>query len=347
MLKEREDLFVCRQGPLWGTLSNMPRHVIHQGLTDKGHAEIENERRFLRLLEPTGYVPKVIDWNTEPDSLSIDGVMLPCLRVEDVGDNLVVTDEEEFRRHFIRMLWHFKKEGLIHGDLTGANIRVVNNVPKVIDWKESRMAHENSPDKRKEGDIFHAFAFLASLKDARRIGTRFFAMWKAILDSESGHWFLNSPPRWYDPGTYRGYIAACAAAAGFKVTGTDINPGSIEESNYLWGGMGIRFVYGDSINMGRIKQGEFNVASLLSVYPYMLEAHGDIACHDYIEGLIDNTNIFFFETQLFGDGPGPEEFKTTHDVEAWLYERGANSVEAILESDVGRETTRTLWKVTK
>ncbi len=328
ILKDRKDIRVTR--------SPGPDSVITKSAKgDAGRAELLNELRFLRTLSRSRFVPQVINEEVFT-SERVDKITL-----QDVGDNFQPVDEYRFRTHFLRMLDTFRRLEVIHGDLTSANIRLIDDWPIVLDWGESRFADEQKPDKRPEGDIHHAFEYMANLADGARIGRRFFAMWKAIQSHEY------SPPwYWLDIGCYHGDIAASAAAAGFEVTAIDRDADAIRQSKNRFRTLDIDFKNTDVVNFpGRI---DAEVSSCLSMYPYLLRDRGDIVADQVIERLIDGSNIFFFESQLFGDGPGPEEFKTNHDIEVYLYDRGANSVEPIVEIALpDRNTSRTVFKVTQ
>ncbi len=320
--------------------------VVHHAETDAGRRELWNELRFLRELASTPFVPEVLGTYVAPNDCMVDR-----LTVEDVGESLDIMDEYKFRTHFLRFLWELKQRQIEHGDLTSANIRVVDDIPKVLDWKESRFALEDRPTKRPEGDVFHAFQFLKSLPDGSRHGRRFAAMLKAVVSQRLGdapwHNFGSggSGGRWIDVGCYHGDIPACAAVAGFEnVMGIDSDLGSIAVASERFGGFGIEWRVMNAIGLQDITP--VNVLSCLSTYPYILNRHGDIESNRLIEKWIDKSDMMFFECQLSGDGPGPVEFETTRHIEEWLYERGADSVEAIVEIEItDRHTTRTTFQV--
>ncbi len=341
MMKDREDVYIMLHGPM----GNIPRHIMHLAKTEKGQAELQNEMRFLRELAPTGFVPLIIDTNEPTDTEHF----WPPMRVEDVGDSLDISDEYLFLTHFLRFLWELKARQMEHGDLTSANIRVKDDIPKVLDWKESRFSFEHDrPTKRPEGDVYHAFQFLAGLPDGSRHGRRVAAMLSAVSDhvhaGRPAHNFADGP-RWLDVGCYHGDIPACAAVAGFeKVEGIDCDRSAILKAQARFPDFGIMFRTMDAIQLQ--EPASVNVLSCLSAYPYILNKHGDIEANHLIEKWIDKSDIMFFECQLSGDGPGPAEFKTTRHIEEWLYERGADSVESIIEIEIkDRNTTRTTFQV--
>lgn len=341
VIKDRQDMHINRiPGP--------DGAVVHHAKTDDGRAELGNELRFLRELATTPFVPKVLNHNVA----GADNALVNSITMEDVGESLDIVDEYKFRTHFLRFLWELRQRQIEHGDLTSANIRVVNDVPKVLDWKESRFKFEHArPTKRPEGDIVHAFMFLAGLPDGSRHGRRFAAMWNGV----NGHHIVGRPwhnfpdgRRWVDVGCFHGDIPACAAVAGFEnVAGIDSDRSAILRCQARFNGFGIMYQTLDAIELRPTPLNTpVNVLSCLSAYPYILNKHGDIESNRLIEGWIDKSDIFFFECQLSGDGPGPEEFQTTRHIEEWLYERGANHVEPVVEIDLpDRNTSRTTFMV--
>ncbi len=341
VIKDRPGMIITRLMPPDGA-------VIHEAKSDAGRAELGNELRFLRELATTPFVPQVLNHNV----VGTDDALVDSITMEDVGESLGIVDEEKFRTHFLRFLWELKQRQIEHGDLTSANIRVKDDIPKVLDWKESRFSFEHDrPTKRPEGDVHHAFQFLASLKDGSRHGRRLAAMLKAVnLQQIVGRPWHNFPDgkRWVDVGCFHGDIPACAAVAGFEnVAGIDSDRSAIIRCQARFNGFGIMFQTLDAIELRpRPWNNGVNVLSCLSAYPYILNKHGDIESNRLIEGWIDKSDMMFFECQLSGDGPGPEEFKTTRHIEEWLHERGADSVEAIVEIQLpDRNTTRTTFKV--
>ena len=105
-----------------------------------------NEYLMLRLLENSGYVPRV------------EMVEIGLLAIEDLGDQLAswssVTDRDEFMFHALRVLSALRRAGIRHGDLTEYAIIVQENRPMLIDFAESRRMHDSRPDKRPEGDEY-------------------------------------------------------------------------------------------------------------------------------------------------------------------------------------------------
>lgn len=110
-----------------------------------------NEWWFLNMLKDTPYVPKPIKWT--------DDEMI----VSDVGKSEKITIPSKFVAHCARFIRILKERGIRHGDLTGKNIIVKDNVPVVVDWKQSKIASDPTMDKRPEGDAYHLLATIAEL----------------------------------------------------------------------------------------------------------------------------------------------------------------------------------------
>lgn len=325
VIKNRDDIRIERRNG----------QIIQTAKTETGVRELANERRMLDSLDKTPYVPRVYE------------VDQGKLIIEDVGDSGRIFNDDRFFLNFINMLDAFRVLGINHGDLTSGNIRVVDDVPKVIDWKESHFVFERVPDKRPEGDIYHAFDFLAHTNDPRRIGRRFFAMWcgLGVHRSQDRPYRTFGKERWLDIGCYTGAIAACAAVSGFDVHAIDISGQSIKKANDQFGHLSIDFQVADApLLTTRIA---VNVATCLSTYPYILQQHGELEAHHFVERLVTGSDVLFFETQLYGDGPGPIEFQAIEDVIGWMYDRGAYEVEPICEIPLSdRNRVRTVLKVT-
>ncbi|MHC4213350.1 MAG: RIO2 family protein [Planctomycetota bacterium] len=93
------------------------------------------------------------------------GFAPPAIRVDELTLKMrfLESDErlesaEKFIAGCKTFLFSMESVGLIHGDLTEPHVFVVNNMPMVIDWAESRVVPEIkkciAPPKRREGDLF-------------------------------------------------------------------------------------------------------------------------------------------------------------------------------------------------
>lgn len=104
---------------------------------------IENEYYCLQILgRSTPYVPS----SSRYDKYTI--VM------ENLGTSKRVTNPELFKEHRLELINMLHKCSIRHGDITPPHVFVKNNVPKIIDWAESRYGGDPRPDKRPEGDVY-------------------------------------------------------------------------------------------------------------------------------------------------------------------------------------------------
>jgi hypothetical protein len=67
---------------------------------------------------------------------------------------------------------------------------------------------------------------------------------------------------------------------------------------------------------------------------------------EVLEQVIRDAGVFFFETQLWGDGPGPNFLQTDDDVQGLLLSVGAKVAKPLATFPVtGRPGRRTVWRV--
>jgi hypothetical protein len=92
----------------------------------------------------------VMDGNYAPIFQQYDllTIKMPFYRNEPVSDVI------KFNQHKLLLRSELDKRRIRHGDITVPNIRVVNDVPILLDWAESRVAGDPRPDKRIEGDEY-------------------------------------------------------------------------------------------------------------------------------------------------------------------------------------------------
>jgi RIO-like serine/threonine protein kinase len=116
------------QGDLW-VMKYQPKYLC------------DNEEYALRLLQPSGFVPRYFRGDSE------------TLYTQYI-ENEKVTDRAWFTAGcaiFLTALTHY---GIRHGDLTEQSVLVKDNDPVIIDWAESRLFDDPRPNKRREGDEY-------------------------------------------------------------------------------------------------------------------------------------------------------------------------------------------------
>ncbi len=330
IIKDREDLSVARSGG--------PNSVItKQAKTSEGLVEIDREQKMLTLLGDTGYVPRLI-------AQSAGGpVDQNTITMEDVGDSQEITDEYKFRTHLTRMLYAFRSHKVTHGDLTSPNIRIVDNVPKVIDWGESRLwSEDDREDKRPGGDTYWAWHFLSQWADGARVARRWFAIYNSIV-KHFGPAYIPGATL-LDLGCFHGDVAAAASAAGMLVHAVDYDENAIVVATQRWKSLPVEFEHIDVKDLGGLWN--LDVVTMLSMFPYVEQRYGHVASTRILKDVIESTHMLFFECQLLGDGPGPSWMVDTDRVQSYLENCGGRDVERIIEIELpDRNTTRTVFKV--
>lgn len=315
MLKERDEMQVYMTSR--GT-------VIKRALNSAGLAGIRQSWRFLNAMKDTVYVPN-------PISL-VDNE----LEMEFVPDEAIV-DPEQLRRSTIKMLHVFRQRGIVHGDLTSPNLRVRGNSPVAVDWEDAIFAlTDNVPSKRPKPDLTHVFPVIVHRTgDSSRILRR----WLAIREHIN---YFFGWGTFIDIGTNLGDFCALAALDGMSSIGVDIEDARIEKARQMWSLIETCTFHRNTGIDYRFSPVE--VAALLSTWAYMVRDYGFAFARTVLEYCISKAQCFLFETQLYGDGPGPEFLKTDDDVVSLLKGAGAMIVKPIITLPVaGREAHRTVF----
>jgi hypothetical protein len=92
----------------------------------------------------------------------------------------------------------------------------------------------------------------------------------------------------------------------------------------------------------KIEDFMYDTVLLLSVWPYIFNRIG-IGARQLLKR-IQRAGQLIFETQLYGDGPGPNFLRTDQDVYEML--SGYGSVERLAQIPVhGRNAARSVWLV--
>jgi 2-polyprenyl-3-methyl-5-hydroxy-6-metoxy-1,4-benzoquinol methylase len=305
---------------------------------------IRNEARMLRLLSGSGFAPELID---EKEDRIIE---------EDLGEGEPIQDGEAFRRNCVRLLWALQQVNIRHGDLTGANIIVKADRPMAIDFQQSNLYSEGPPQKRPLSDSYFLWRFAANspaeqhpTPDTPRVIRR----WLAVLGSLGGL-APDMPLRGkmlLDLGCFQGDFCAMAAAEGMRAHGIDtggFNPveNSLERAAALWESMlgtNIGFAPDNILGWPHF---DYDVVLLFSTWSYVLNDYGKERAFDLLARIVGGCGVLFFETQLAGDGPGPDFLVTDDDVANMLGQFGVP--EPLVTIPVtGRPASRTVWKVTR
>lgn len=323
---------------------------MHVFRTDKGIQKeaynandgegLVREAECLRKLSGSGFAPELIETGGR------------AIIEEDVGQGEPIQDGEVWRRNCTRLLHVLRKAEIRHGDLTWSNIIVRNDSPVAIDFQQSLYFSEipDPKDKRTLADSYYLWRAVQQpakehpIPDTPRVMRR----WLTVLGSLGG-FALGSPLKdktFLDLGCFQGDFVAMAAAEGMIAVGLDTGKfsagNSISEARKQWTDIGCTFQESD-IMAGHL-QFQFETVMMFSTWPYIVQDYGREAALDLLERITQDCGILFFETQLKGDGPGPDFLVEDQDVGNML---GAFGVPQKLETIpvTGREASRTVWRV--
>lgn len=273
---------------------------------------IANEVRFLSELAHTGYVPRVLS------AAGNESVQMEYVEAEPV------TDADAFLVECCNALKVLHQHGIVHGDLTDRNIIVRNNRPIMIDFAESRYAHEPGADKRPEGDAYWLWqAYIGLTGDPRRHARRWLGIRERL--KAAGDWMVS------DMGCNRGDMVLMAQADGYSAKGIDL----------LVDGFITQPCFTGNVMLAEWGRG---ATLLLAVLPYLIAQAG----MDAVEAKMrdDPWRRLYVECQVYGDGPGPEQFKAPEDARDWLAQFGTVS-EVVRIPLEDRGVDRVTWEVAR
>lgn len=308
-------------------------------------AALHNEAEMLKIMSGSGYTPELIevgpDWITQ----------------EDLGDQDKFSDDPEvFRQNCVRMLAAIRARGLRHGDLSGTNVLIFGSDVKAIDWQEGHRLADPAPQKSPYSDAYLIWRRVAGTysKDKQLDTPRVARRMLSILGSLGAVTNLTLPlegKTLLDIGCFQGDFTAAGAAEGMDAIGLDMGgfrsgEDSIANANALWGNLEfgrLRFRKGDVLDELHFN---YDVVFLFSTWPYIVQQVGEVAAKNLITRILKQAGVLFFETQLAGDGPGPDFLPTDADVGQMLAACGASEVESLITIPVtSRPASRTVWRV--
>lgn len=315
-------------------------------------AALLNERQCLEAMDGSGFTPM----------LTSEGPGYPdYIEQEDLGDTETPTDMEAWRRNCVKMLAEIRARGLRHGDLIGSNIITRGNHPHAIDWQEGHLLTEPAPQKQPWSDSALLMRHIAGTygPDGQLDTPRVARRWGAVLKALGADRDFTLPLKgksFLDLGCFQGDFVALAAAEGMIATGVDqggFRPGenSIEIGRKLWAEFpfgGINLVNLNVATQSPNQWADWDVVMMFSTWPYIVQDFGWERACDVLKWIIANNGVLFFETQLHGDGPGPELLRNDADVVSMLHRLGASGVKELGTFPVtGRPASRTVWEVRK
>ena len=307
--------------------------IIKTAHTEAGMDELTNEARFLTVLASTPFVPQLSGAAMWEGKRSIT--------LEDVGDGQPVQNETAFLRACIMLLCEFRIHGVRHGDLTAKNIIVRGDCPVALDFGESRFADEDRPDKRPKPDAYYFWRAVNEKHSGMRIVDRWIAVRAALGGDEDGAWGCLTGRNVLDLGCYTGETTAMAAAEGAAAVGVDRQAEIVMRAREAWHPFGCQFLQADLVGY---EPEAADIVFLFSTWAYIVQDHGREAAEEMLARLVARSQVLFFETQLRGDGPGPDFLESNTDVAAMLNRLG--KIEALTTTPVaGRDAYRTVWSV--
>ncbi len=305
---------------------------------------IHNEAMMLDIMEDSGFTARLIDID--------EGVLIEG----DVGTNEPATDPELWRRNLVKMLATIRSRGLRHGDLKGNNIITRDNWPWVIDWQESHYLGDVPPQRNPFTDSSLLMQHIEGTPDAKghidvpRVGRR----WRLVLGALGAVTNCNLPLKgktFLDLGCFQGDFVALAAAEGMRACGVDSGgfrsgENSIQIGKALWKDFPfgeVNLIQSDIVGFPALDQ---DIVMMFSTWPYIVQQYDRETAEALLARIIEHARVFFFETQLAGDGPGPDFLKADRDVALMLMSLGAQSAIPLGTIPVtNRPASRTVWKV--
>lgn len=313
-----------------------------------GPADIEGvhtEARMLRLMEDTGFVPKLYEEHED------------YIVQEDLGEQTYdVHDGELLRRESAKFLMTLREKRIRHGDLTGANLFIRNDRPIFIDWQQSSLFDEPDPyEKRSLSDSYFFWRTMQSYPSklqATPDTPRVIRRWMAVLGSLGGFAKRKGSDgplvgkTLLDLGCFQGDFGALAAADGMLPMGVDMGgfrtgEDSIAIARELWEGYPGEFTKTNIIDWRNF---EYDVILMFSTWAYIYNEYGQDTAYGLLRRIMDQCGTLFFETQFAGDGPGQAYLVTDDDVGNMLGQFGVPNPIGTFHV-TGRPANRTVWQV--
>ena len=313
-------------------------------LYDENVAAVHMEARFLDHLDGCGFTPALL------------GVGDDWIEQEDVGTNEGPRDMEAWRRNLVRMLAAIRTRGVRHGDLRGNNIITRDDWPWVVDWQDANIIGDVPPQRQPWSDSYLLMQHIEGTLgpdgqcDTPRVARR----WRAVLGALGAIANCTLPLQgktFLDLGCFQGDFVALAASEGMRARGVDTGgfrsgENSLTIGRRLWKD----FPFGriDLFQENIVDLGNYgaDVVTMFSTWPYIVKDYGIAMAQTVLSKVVAEAGVFFFETQLAGDGPGPDFLATDGDVAAMLIRCGAQQTKPIGTFPVtGRPASRTVWRV--
>lgn len=348
-------LDVFREGPPGGLQSRIYKRALHErgnqgdlhgvDLYGLNETAIHNEAWMLDVMDGSGFTPELLDIEGGESSQ------------QDVGISEPPMDGELWRQNCVRMLATIRQRNLRHGDLKGANIITRADRPWAVDWQEAHYLGDVAPQVKPYSDSHLLMQHVEGTPDVdgRRDIPRVARRWRAVLGSLGAITDLMLPlagKTFVDLGCFQGDFVALAASEGMRAYGFDaggFRPGenSIEKGRHIWRHLSFgtcELLQEDIMKMPDLQA---DVVIMFSTWAYIVRDYGRPAAVRLLGKIVQEADVFFFETQLAGDGPGPEWLEEDDQIPIMFAAIGGKC-EAIGRFQVtNRPAFRTVWRVEK
>lgn len=290
--------------------------------TETEDAFLANAARMYRILEPSGTTPKLRS--------HVAGLLvLERIRGSYVAD--VQWSEMDFFWGCIDLLRALQGAGIKHGDLTAKNLVVRDNRPLAIDFQEAVFVKDAIETKRPESDaeiLWQAAIDITGDQDRR------LRRWQLLREHVRG--------LTVDIGANAGHFCALARldSAATKIFWIDSDPEmrtvaeALDVADQYFVGDATRFNY------------QSETVLLLSTWAHFIDQIGWDLAIGWLANLIKGADQVLFETQYFGDGPGPKEFQNDLDLLHWVQKVGGKAERLGAIPVHGRLASRTVWRLT-
>jgi hypothetical protein len=316
-----------------------PEGVWKTTQDEYNEAALRNEAAMLTAMTGTGYTPDLVEVY-EGDDPKRDPIRYAILQT-DAGVSEPIVDGEKFRRQMVKLVGAIRSRGLRHGDLAEANIAFHNDRPTLFDWQEGHPIGQKGPQRHPWADSFMAMRCVAGIPDTAgrfdvpRVARRWMAVLTELGATVHRGGLALEGQSFVDFGCFMGDFSALAAIEGMDAWGVDAGgfrsgENSILVGRELWHDLQPKpptLAQADVFDwvLGEYAHQRFapwDVAMMFSTFSYLVQQRGWGAAEAVVREIVDRSRVFFFESQLHGDGPGPDQFQTDEDIAGWLGQWG-------------------------
>lgn len=335
---------------------NAAGNIVQTATGMAEYEELLNEMNVLERLTRNGLSigPKPLDRTV--NLLPSPSLSLETENLAPRASSAIVTNMPVLYRAIVRFISELTASNYIHGDLTSPNIYIMPATSdyeyhiKAVDWKQAVTVEDvlngRALPKRSEPDSWQLLNTI--LARGQHDPHRYMRKWKIIRKEIPNHYFWGHYG-FADLGCHDGWYVAMAAAEGMTAIGVDWDKAALDVLRNWWPfqpGYRPLSIYHD---LGTLPESEHQwekgqVGLCLSTYEWIAYYHSYEVADAFIAWMATHFEMFFFETQLAGDGIG-QVFDDDKAVRGFLSMFG--EVHWCGSVDIeGRNTYRSIWKVT-